>query len=365
MCTVAGYLYVADDRAPPPMVTGPQSARLLEERFALLAAKMGEAIDLAGPSPSVDEAVGAYLRFYRVWAGEVAPMLETARAGAMSRAHKGIVGGSPIARAVAAAARGEKTRSALIREIGDLALAWDVASPTLAERPELIDAAIAAARAAMGDAAPDEPESQRKSMAEMALELSETDDLWFARAQAMVRRALLAAGDRLGIGDDVFWLPLEELDGELDPAAAHARASAARTAAERARSWEMPRVVGGTAERSGAGTGTGTGTGEWRGLGQGRAAGTVKRLVGASVVPPGTVVVARAITPAIALLVPAAAALISETGGILAHGAAIARELGIPFVVGCDGVWDGLDDGDEVEIDGDAGLVRRLSQRDA
>jgi len=76
-------------------------------------------------------------------------------------------------------------------------------------------------------------------------------------------------------------------------------------------------------------------------------------------------VVARAITPAIALLVPAAAALVSETGGILAHGAAIARELGIPFVVGCDGVWDGLDDGDELEIDGEAGLVRRLSARDA
>ncbi len=78
--------------------------------------------------------------------------------------------------------------------------------------------------------------------------------------------------------------------------------------------------------------------------------------------PPGRVVVARAITPAIAVLVPGAAGLVSETGGILAHGAAIARELGIPFVVGCSGVWNALVDGDRVEIDGDAGVVRRLRE---
>jgi len=71
----------------------------------------------------------------------------------------------------------------------------------------------------------------------------------------------------------------------------------------------------------------------------------------------GDVVVTRAITPALAMVVDGCAALVSETGGLLDHGAALARELAITCVVGCTGAWTQLSDGAVVFVDGDAGLV--------
>jgi pyruvate,water dikinase len=71
----------------------------------------------------------------------------------------------------------------------------------------------------------------------------------------------------------------------------------------------------------------------------------------------GDIVVTRAITPALAMIVDGCAALVSETGGLLDHGAALARELGIPCVVGCAGAWTQLAVGALIAVDGDAGLV--------
>jgi pyruvate,water dikinase len=67
--------------------------------------------------------------------------------------------------------------------------------------------------------------------------------------------------------------------------------------------------------------------------------------------------VTRAVTPALAVLVAGCAALVSETGGLLDHGAALARELGIPCVVGCRNAWSTLADGMLVTVDGDGGTV--------
>jgi phosphoenolpyruvate-protein kinase (PTS system EI component) len=61
-----------------------------------------------------------------------------------------------------------------------------------------------------------------------------------------------------------------------------------------------------------------------------------------------------------AVLVGGAVALVAEHGGPLGHGAALARELGIPCVVGCAGALALLADGDEVLVDGAAGLVLKL-----
>ena len=68
---------------------------------------------------------------------------------------------------------------------------------------------------------------------------------------------------------------------------------------------------------------------------------------------------------ALAMIVDGCAALVSETGGLLDHGAALARELGIPCVVGCAGAWTQLGDGMQVTVDGDAGRVHILDDRDA
>jgi pyruvate,water dikinase len=45
----------------------------------------------------------------------------------------------------------------------------------------------------------------------------------------------------------------------------------------------------------------------------------------------------------------------------LAHGAILAREGGIPAVVGLEGATEAISDGGRVRIDGDAGTVTLLS----
>jgi pyruvate, water dikinase len=52
-----------------------------------------------------------------------------------------------------------------------------------------------------------------------------------------------------------------------------------------------------------------------------------------------------------------AAAVVTDTGGVTCHAAIVARELGVPAVVGARTATVDLHDGDEVTVDGDAGLV--------
>ena len=53
-------------------------------------------------------------------------------------------------------------------------------------------------------------------------------------------------------------------------------------------------------------------------------------------------------------------ALVTETGGELARGATLAREHGIPAVVGVRVATRAILDGEQIEVDGDAGTVRRI-----
>jgi len=69
-------------------------------------------------------------------------------------------------------------------------------------------------------------------------------------------------------------------------------------------------------------------------------------------------VVTRAVTPALAVIVIGCAAIISETGRLLDHGAAMARELGIPCIVSCRDAWSQLADGMIVSIDNDRVITR-------
>jgi len=197
-----------------------------------------------------------------------------------------------------------------------------------------------------------------RDLARAAADLGERDDVWFARAQWLVRRAILDRARELAIDpDDAFWIPLDELATAtaLDAEDLRRRASGARAAATRAAQWAMPIAVGGEAdegERPADRALHGVGTGP-------RVTGRVVRfetLASVITVTTGDVVVTRAVTPALAVLVIGCAALVSETGGLLDHGAALARELGIPCVVGCVDAWQ-LTDGAVVTVDGAAGTV--------
>jgi phosphoenolpyruvate synthase/pyruvate phosphate dikinase len=71
----------------------------------------------------------------------------------------------------------------------------------------------------------------------------------------------------------------------------------------------------------------------------------------------GEVLVCDAIQPMMTHLVPLACAIIERRGGMLIHGAIIARELGIPCVNGITDATDLLQVGDVVTVDGYLGIV--------
>jgi pyruvate,water dikinase len=77
-------------------------------------------------------------------------------------------------------------------------------------------------------------------------------------------------------------------------------------------------------------------------------------------IQPGDVLIATTTTPAWTPLFPSLAALVTETGGILSHGAIVAREYGIPAVVGAAGATGVLPDGARVRVDGSSGSVELL-----
>jgi pyruvate,water dikinase len=78
---------------------------------------------------------------------------------------------------------------------------------------------------------------------------------------------------------------------------------------------------------------------------------------------PGEILVARATDPGWTPLFVNAAAVVLEVGGVLQHGALVAREYGKACVVGVDAATRRLKDGMIVEVDGAAGVVRLQAER--
>ncbi|RPI00573.1 MAG: hypothetical protein EHM71_17230, partial [Zetaproteobacteria bacterium] len=74
----------------------------------------------------------------------------------------------------------------------------------------------------------------------------------------------------------------------------------------------------------------------------------------------GDILIAETTAPAWTPLFATAAAIVTDTGGILSHCAVVAREYRIPAVVGTDVATATIRDGQNVEVDGDAGIVRIL-----
>ncbi len=71
----------------------------------------------------------------------------------------------------------------------------------------------------------------------------------------------------------------------------------------------------------------------------------------------GDVLVTASTTEAFNILLPLLGAIVTDTGGLLSHSAIVAREYGIPGVVGTRDATDRIPDGTRVRVDGDAGEV--------
>ncbi|MCE9576893.1 MAG: hypothetical protein K8W52_27350 [Deltaproteobacteria bacterium] len=372
---VAGYLYYGEAAAATvaPATTASELIARVEDGLA----RAGSAL-IAGAS--LPEAIDQYVAWYRIWARDASAVLSATRRALLAALHdepdphrafaalaaQGTAPVDNLTGALAAASDVSGDRTSAAAALGDWAPAWDVAVPTLAERPAWLHAALASRAARPRAHAPRPSTDPRADLAAAILALAERDDLAFAAAQAHVRRALLVAAAQLGVDpDDIAWLPLDELASAhaahaIDPISARSRAAGARAAARRAQTWDMPLAV-----RDGAVVDPPISDGRLRGIGAGpRVVGPVALVddLGAlGDLPPGSIIVVPAVTPALALFAQGAIALVAEHGGALDHGAALARELGIPYVAGVRGALTALRTGDLVVVDGDAGTVQALT----
>ncbi|MBI4615713.1 MAG: hypothetical protein HY720_18995 [Planctomycetes bacterium] len=181
-------------------------------------------------------------------------------------------------------------------------------------------------------------------------------------ARRLVRQGRLAACE------DVWFLSWEDVlalaGGELPAAEAARRIEAARETYEGHANYAAPGEIG---SRYRTDVPLASGADEWKGTAAspGRARGRVRVLVGiahADRLRKGEVLVAPFTDPGWTPLLGIACAVVTETGGLLSHAAVISREYGIPAVLAVKGATRFLADGDEVEVDGTAGVVRRTSR---
>lgn len=75
-------------------------------------------------------------------------------------------------------------------------------------------------------------------------------------------------------------------------------------------------------------------------------------------VAPGDVLVTKVAGPALAHILPRVAGVVAELGGSTSHMASLARERGIPMVLGVQDATRRIPDGCQVAVDGVAGIVR-------
>jgi pyruvate,water dikinase len=78
---------------------------------------------------------------------------------------------------------------------------------------------------------------------------------------------------------------------------------------------------------------------------------------------PGEILVTRMTDISWTPIFPRAAAIITDIGAPLSHAAIVARELGIPAVVGCQDATMRLKTGDRIRVDGGGGIVKIIQRR--
>jgi pyruvate,water dikinase len=170
----------------------------------------------------------------------------------------------------------------------------------------------------------------------------------------------LAEEGRLEHPDDIFYLELWELRGELAPDLAQ-RAAARRTDLERTRNLPLPELIFGDQPPPQAPPSKRdvlTGTAASRGYHEGPAR-VVAGIDELDRIQTGDVLVVPYSDVGWTPLFVRAGAIVAESGGLLSHSAIVAREYGIPAVVSVSGAC-GLPDGTRIAVDGYAGTVNLL-----
>ncbi|CAJ36499.1 phosphoenolpyruvate synthase [Methanocella arvoryzae] len=191
--------------------------------------------------------------------------------------------------------------------------------------------------------------------------------------QALLEEAkTLVAGGSLQNEQDIFYLSLDEIlaleDGRL-------AGDARDLVAARKRQYELDRklspprvvtsegeVITGKRQDTGAPSGALIGTPASAGTVEGTAR-VILRLEDARL-SPGEILVAPYTDPGWTPLFSSARGLVTEVGGMMTHGSVVAREYGIPAVVGVEGATRLIKDGSRIRVDGTRGYVQVLKERD-
>jgi pyruvate,water dikinase len=190
-----------------------------------------------------------------------------------------------------------------------------------------------------------------------------------ARASAWAIGEELARSGELSVADDAFMLTLSELLSPSRPANAGELAAERRAEHDSYRQLDIPDFFDGVpkpfrlAERDEPisdrelieGTPVSPGVVE----------GVVRLILDPEMdqpLAPGEILVCRTTDPSWASIMMPAAALVIDIGGAMSHGAIVARELGIPCVIGTRDGTARLRTGDRVEVDSTAGRVRLLAR---
>lgn len=181
-------------------------------------------------------------------------------------------------------------------------------------------------------------------------------------------RDLVAAG-RLHEVDDVFFLTIQELGEVASDGLSEALELVAfrRAAREEYRSVVLPPVFTGMPLMTPADPGPSDDVRVVRGAasGGGRATGRARVVLDPNEdvdLDEGDVLVCRFTDPSWAPLFTLATALVIDLGGAASHGALVARELGLPYVIGTGNGTSVIREGDEVLVDGVQNVVRVLTR---
>ena len=191
----------------------------------------------------------------------------------------------------------------------------------------------------------------------------------FTRALPVVRRAVLEMGRRLAVAgvlrdaQDVLHLRLEEVEGIADSSALapdeadRLRSIVRARSARRTELARVPLIAPATLfPHQAAGDALATGVP----ASGGRATGPARVLAGPADfgrLRSGDVLVCPYTNPSWTPLFQRAVAVVADTGGIGSHAAIVAREYGIPAVMGTGTGTTSLVDGQRVTVDGDTGRV--------
>ncbi len=204
----------------------------------------------------------------------------------------------------------------------------------------------------------------------------ESPKFLFIRLMDMVRTALLDSGRELAAAgviqraDDLFFLRLDELKvlamctaGDWKKLIASRRAA---HASELRRS-PVPRLLLSDGTAIYAGLVSSSEADERTIVGSGVSSGTVEGTVHVVFDPnhaqlqPGEILVCPGTDPSWTPLFLAAGGLVMEVGGMMTHGSVVAREYGIPAVVGVDRATERLQTGQQVRVDGSSGRIQLLA----